>query len=84
MCVCGATYAWPRHPHSFLDVSFNRLTCLPACLGRLTGLAVLNGGFNPLGPSFPDVLCCLSGLRELNVDHTGEALSSGWHARHVG
>jgi hypothetical protein len=52
-------------------VSFNRLKALPASMSGLTGLAVLSLAYNPLG-CFPEVLCSLTNLRELNIDQTGE------------
>lgn len=64
MCLPGC----PR----FLDISFNRLKGLPGSLSSLGDLAALNLAYNPLG-AFPEVLCTLTSLRELNLDQTGAA-----------
>lgn len=57
----------------FLDVSFNKLTVLSSELSNLDGLSALNLSYNALG-SFPEVLSCLTCLRELNLDSTGVLL----------
>lgn len=54
----------------FLDVSFNKLTVLSNELSNLDGLSALNLSYNALG-TFPDVLSCLTCLRELNLDSAG-------------
>lgn len=54
----------------FLDLSFNKLTALSAELSALDGLSTLNLSYNALG-CFPDVVSCMTCLRELNLDSTG-------------
>jgi Leucine-rich repeat (LRR) protein len=54
----------------FLDISFNKISALSAELSNLDGLSTLNLSFNALGV-FPDVLSCMTCLRELNLDSTG-------------
>lgn len=53
-----------------MDVSFNKLTVLSGELSALDGLSILNLGYNALG-SLPDVVSCMTCLRELNLDSTG-------------
>lgn len=67
----------------FLDVSFNKLTVLSNELRNLDGLSALNLSYNALG-TFPDVLSCLTCLRELNLDSTGMLLlkQGSMHAMH--
>lgn len=43
------------------------------CLVPRSALAALNASFNPLGPSFPEVVCDITTLTELNLDATGIA-----------
>jgi Leucine-rich repeat (LRR) protein len=55
----------------FLDLSFNQqVSCLSPRLSGLASLSALNLGFCALA-TWPDVLSCLTSLRELNLDHTG-------------
>lgn len=54
----------------FLDISFNKLTSLSADLSAFDGLSILNLSYNTLG-TFPDVVSCMTCLRELNLDSTG-------------
>jgi hypothetical protein len=60
----------------FLDVSFNQISTIPPELARLTSLTRLNLSFNPLGDFFPIAITGMVALKELNLDFTGENLSS--------